>query len=701
MSAATIKLTQLELTNFRNIEHSVYRFSDRCGISGPNYTGKTNLLNAICYLLTDSMIDNSSDIVSIKPKGAERVSVIVKAWLDIDGEEVVIAKEYREVWNKDKTALTGHETVYYIGPSGSEAIKYNTIKSAKQEIYRLFKMNEADLSRIPSKIDPVKMLVISNYLNAYVDTKTYRELLINVIGQVTNEEIYASNPNIKPVIDAKLASYRYDTAMCKKALCQSKESLDDQIKVCEDLIKDFQQHSDVDESALTDAMKELEACSQAKYDLRNSSVNKKGDSRIPSLRSELAGKSEKLTELTKASVNSVARFNDELQSKIAEIDLKLSDGSKELIAVNQSKYAVQGQIEALEREIRLNESNAQQCSRIRENLLDEIKRERGKRFDDSRFEKIICPNCQTLVNEEAIRIAREQFEKRTADRIEEIRAKGVANNLDRDQYLKKNEEIKEQMIPLRKQLTELEEKEGALLDAVNKWKLNKKQLQGQMQTYQESEEILLLRRDIASVKATISAYESRAEQEFTRSVEEQMNEIRSREGKANVVVQEHNNYLFYQKEVEKKREEVKSLVRERSTIEEMIAALDMYLKFKLHLLTDKLNAYFPGITFTLVESNIKEGSWNEVCYPMVVTNRRVRYGNGSTSEKVMTDLAVRNAFKKILNLPNLPFLFDEGEALDQKTIKGLQTDAQLITALVDNVHQRPTMIDLEDRMEVV
>lgn len=701
MSAATIKLTQLELTNFRNIEHSVYRFSDRCGISGPNYTGKTNLLNAICYLLTDSMIDNSSDIVSIKPKGAERVSVIVKAWLDIDGEEVVIAKEYREVWNKDKTALTGHETVYYIGPSGSEAIKYNTIKSAKQEIYRLFKMNEADLTRIPSKIDPVKMLVISNYLNAYVDTKTYRELLINVIGQVTNEEIYASNPNIKPVIDAKLASYRYDTAMCKKALCQSKESLDDQIKVCEDLIKDFQQHSDVNESALTDAMKELEACSQAKYDLRNSSVNKKGDSRIPSLRSELAGKSEKLTELTKVSVDSVARFNDELQSKIAEIDLKLSDGSKELIAVNQSKYAVQGQIEALEREIRLNESNAQQCSRIRENLLDEIKRERLKKFDDSRFEKIICPNCRTLVNEEAIRIAREQFEKRTADRIEEIRAKGVANNLDRDQYLKKNEEIKEQMIPLKKQLTELEEKEGALLDAVNKWKLNKKQLQGQMQTYQESEEILLLRRDIASVKATISAYESRAEQEFTRSVEEQMNEIRSREGKANVVVQEHNNYLFYQKEVEKKREEVKSLVRERSAIEEMIAALDLYLKFKLHLLTDKLNAYFPGITFTLVESNIKEGSWNEVCYPMVVTNRRVRYGNGSTSEKVMTDLAVRNAFKKILNLPNLPFLFDEGEALDQKTIKGLQTDAQLITALVDNVHQRPTMIDLEDRMEVV
>lgn len=701
MSAATIKLTQLELTNFRNIEHSVYRFSDRCGISGPNYTGKTNLLNAICYLLTDSMIDNSSDIVSIKPKGAERVSVIVKAWLDIDGEEVVVAKEYREVWNKDKTALTGHETVYYIGPSGSEAIKYNTIKSAKQEIYRLFKMNEADLARIPSKIDPVKMLVISNYLNAYVDTKTYRELLINVIGQVTNEEIYASNPNIKPVIDAKLASYRYDTAMCKKALCQSKESLDDQIKVCEDLIKDFQQHSDVDESALTDAMKELEACSQAKYDLRNSSVNKKGDSRIPSLRSELAGKSEKLTELTKVSVDSVTRFNDELQSKIAEIDLKLSDGSKELIAVNQSKYAVQGQIEALEREIRLNESNAQQCSRIRENLLDEIKRERGKRFDDSRFEKIICPNCQTLVNEEAIRIAREQFEKRTADRIEEIRAKGVANNLDRDLYLKKNEEIREQMIPLRKQLTELEEKEGALLDAVNKWKLNKKQLQGQMKTYQESEEILLLRRDIASVKATISAYETRAEQEFTRSVEEQMNEIRSREGKANVVVQEHNNYLFYQKEVEKKREEVKSLVRERSTIEEMIAALDLYLKFKLHLLTDKLNAYFPGITFTLVESNIKEGSWNEVCYPMVVTNRRVRYGNGSTSEKVMTDLAVRNAFKKILNLPNLPFLFDEGEALDQKTIKGLQTDAQLITALVDNVHQRPTMIDLEDRMEVV
>ena len=233
--SATIKLKQLELTNFRNIEHTVYRFGDRCGISGPNYTGKTNMLNAICYLLTDSLIDNSGDIVSIKPKGAERVTVTVKALFDIDGAETVVAKEYREVWNKDKTALTGHETIYYIGPSGSEAVKYNTIKSAKQEIYRLFRMNEADLNRIPSKIDPIKMMVISNYLNAYV---------------ITNDDIYAQNPNLKSVIDVKLAGYRYDTAMCKKALSQSKESLDAQIKVCEDLIKDFQKHDDVNEEEL-------------------------------------------------------------------------------------------------------------------------------------------------------------------------------------------------------------------------------------------------------------------------------------------------------------------------------------------------------------------------------------------------------------------------------------------------------------------
>lgn len=272
--SATIKLKQLELTNFRNIEHTVYRFGDRCGISGPNYTGKTNMLNAICYLLTDSLIDNSGDIVSIKPKGAERVTVTVKALFDIDGAETVVAKEYREVWNKDKTALTGHETIYYIGPSGSEAVKYNTIKSAKQEIYRLFRMNEADLNRIPSKIDPIKMMVISNYLNAYVDTKSYRELLINVIGQITNDDIYAQNPNLKSVIDVKLAGYRYDTAMCKKALSQSKESLDAQIKVCEDLIKDFQKHDDVNEEELNIAQQELEACSEEKYELKNSS-NKK------------------------------------------------------------------------------------------------------------------------------------------------------------------------------------------------------------------------------------------------------------------------------------------------------------------------------------------------------------------------------------------------------------------------------------------
>lgn len=698
--SATIKLKQLELTNFRNIEHTVYRFGDRCGISGPNYTGKTNMLNAICYLLTDSLIDNSGDIVSIKPKGAERVTVTVKALFDIDGAETVIAKEYREVWNKDKTALTGHETIYYIGPSGSEAVKYNTIKSAKQEIYRLFRMNEADLNRIPSKIDPVKMMVISNYLNAYVDTKSYRELLINVIGQITNDDIYAQNSNLKSVIDVKLAGYRYDTAMCKKALSQSKESLDAQIKVCEDLIKDFQKHDDVNEEELNIARQELEACSEEKYELKNSSI-KKGDSRIPSLRSELSNKNERLAELTKVSADSVAQFNEELQSRIAEIDSKLSESSKELIEANRSTYDIQGQIESLEREIRLNESNVRQCVSKREQLLEEIKRERSKTFDDSGFEKIICPNCRTLVNEEAIRIAGEQFEKQTSERIEEIRAKGVANNVERDNYQKKVEEIREQLIPLKKQLSASEEKEATLLEAVNTWKLNKKQLQGQTKVYQDTEEIALLRRDIASLKGTISMYEAREQEDIAKTVGERMKEIFERESKANAVVRSHDNYLFYRKEIEKKKDELISLVRERSALEEMITALDMYLKIKLNLLTDKLNAYFPGITYTLVESNIKEGSWNEVCYPMVVTNKRVRYANGSTSEKVMTDLAVRNAMMNILRLPNLPFVFDEGEALDRRTIENLQTDAQLITALVDNVHRRPTMIDLEDRTEVI
>ena len=58
-----VKLLQLELTNYRNIEHDVLVFDgSNAKIVGENRIGKTNTLEAIYFLLSNYLLDGSSDL---------------------------------------------------------------------------------------------------------------------------------------------------------------------------------------------------------------------------------------------------------------------------------------------------------------------------------------------------------------------------------------------------------------------------------------------------------------------------------------------------------------------------------------------------------------------------------------------------------------------------------------------------------------
>ena len=61
------KIKRLEVSNFRNIESAKYDLTDKVAISGKNFIGKSNSLQAIHWLLSDYLMGGSQDIQSIKP----------------------------------------------------------------------------------------------------------------------------------------------------------------------------------------------------------------------------------------------------------------------------------------------------------------------------------------------------------------------------------------------------------------------------------------------------------------------------------------------------------------------------------------------------------------------------------------------------------------------------------------------------------
>lgn len=139
------------------------------------------------------------------------------------------------------------------------------------------------------------------------------------------------------------------------------------------------------------------------------------------------------------------------------------------------------------------------------------------------------------------------------------------------------------------------------------------------------------------------------------------------------------------------RKEVSDIKRSITSIEEKQIALDKFIAEKYKALNERIQNVFGKVRFNLIESNIKEGSYKEVCYPYII-GTDTKFENGSTSEKIITGIAVIEALKKQGGYPNMPIIFDEAEALDTKSLADkLATTSQIITAKVNDEFDTPTI----------
>lgn len=123
-------------------------------------------------------------------------------------------------------------------------------------------------------------------------------------------------------------------------------------------------------------------------------------------------------------------------------------------------------------------------------------------------------------------------------------------------------------------------------------------------------------------------------------------------------------------------------------------ALSLYLNMRLEILNAKAKQVFGQVRWNFIEYNLKDMSYSEVCHPYII-GKDTKFDNGSTSEKVITGIAIINALCDATATPHLPILFDEGEALDSESIANkIVSPSQIITAKVSDAFITPTVIQL-------
>lgn len=674
-------IKKAEIKNFRNIREASFDFTGmRSAFEGRNHIGKTNCLEAIHWVISDFLINGSSDIDSILPSEDSRKTCSVKLTLD-DG--ATIEKFYKEKWTKtrgsDTETLTGHELYYVIN-----GITQKTKSGAISEIHRIIAGGEEGIRKFDNHgIDLYHALINPLYLTEQIPWQDFRSFIIQLVGNIKDDDVFAKNANLLPIRD-DLNLLQGRTDMLSRKYFDEERNLMAQKKEEETAIEIYSDKKEPSADDIKSAGQVLDGFREQQRAIRN------GQTTTPEqklLESEISSENDVLSKLSAEIISD----NDILSKQYhEESDRSYSDyqnAVKKLDGLNNSKNNLAEQ--------RKKNADAIEDAKARIQVSADRKNALGKQYLDAKnrqFEEkqVKCPKCGAVLNDEELTKHWQDFENNRQADLERITMEGKA------------------------EATEIS-KQNAIIESLSNTQLiPESSLDGEIaKTSAEVQRKKEIMNSITPKKSARQAeYDSEKEKlnglisrlsslndESLKSIDEKLNDYikdsADAVNKAKGIQDAEAVYKDAQKSIAAAQTKLIVIKKGITQYEEMKAILNEFIIKKLSMVNESTKKVFPDIDFVLIEDNIKEGSFNEVCYPLIPhRDAKIPYADGSSSEKVLTGIAITEDIRKYLDLGSTPVIFDEGETLDSISIASIDTECQIITSVVNDRYDNPTLIGL-------
>lgn len=213
-----IELLSLKLNNFKGARDTEILFGKETNIMGDNATGKTTIYDSFKWLLFDK---DSTDRKDFEIKTLDQNNNVIHGLehsvtgvLSIEGTKKTLQKIYKEKWQKKRgeadSVFTGNETLYYINdrPLSQGDYKKEVAEFADEAIFKLL-------------TDPL-------YFSANLKWEKRREILLAICGDVTPEEVIATNSELTPLLD--LFKEEKEIKKIQQTLAGQKKRFNDDIK---------------------------------------------------------------------------------------------------------------------------------------------------------------------------------------------------------------------------------------------------------------------------------------------------------------------------------------------------------------------------------------------------------------------------------------------------------------------------------------
>lgn len=657
----TLLLNRLSLRNFKGCKSFdlVVNGVNAKGY-GDNATGKTTLFDGFNWLFFDKDSQNKSNF-QIKTLD-ENNNVIhgleheVEAEFNLNGSTLKLKKVFAEKWTKKRgqatAEFTGHTTTYFI----------DDVPVKKKEY-------EAKIESIMSE-DIFKLLTSPTYFNEQLHWQKRRDLLLDIAGDITEEEVISSNKKLiklPEILNGKsIEDYRKIIASRRKKINEELEKIPVRI---DEIRRNLPDTNGLDKAALEQQVTEL---------------NNEIDELMTNINSIKNGKA----------ISDIQQSIQKIDMELLDIKRENESDSKEKIYQFKSRIQEEtSNISILNSKITNAEHRKQDSEKTIKYINQELSALRSKWYEIDKREfthedSCTCPSCGQDLPEEQVESARQKalaaFNRTKSEDLEKVNKDGKSKNARVTELNSEIETIDKEILKIQSQVSEketflkglreqLEQLESTVTDVLDNpayvEKLKEKQsLEGQIKAIREDSN-----KQIQSIQMEIL------------DKKEQRDQIQNNIGQlANIDAQN--------KRISELMQEERNLAAEFEELEGNLYLTEEFIRLKVTMLEERINSKFKYARFKLFETQVN-GGLQEVCE---TTFNGVPYSSGlNNAARINVGLDIINTLSEHNNF-SAPIFIDNAEAVT----KLIDTKAQTI-ALVVSEEDKELRVEVEDDSDLI
>ena len=631
-----MKLTKLELLNFKGLKSFTINLNGDVVIRGDNATGKTTVFDSVCWLLFGKDSLDRADFEIKTLDGGEPIHKVnheVTGTFTLDeGGTVELKRVYREKYSSPRggeVTLTGHTTDYFVDGVPKKEKEYKEIVS--------------------SLVDESIFKLITNplYFNETYSWQNRRKLLLEMCGDIDDISVINSRDDLRRLAELLEGRTVEDH---RKVVAAKKTAINKELDMIPIRIDEAVRNKPETASDKAKLIRDIETLS--------------------------AGIDE--VEKQKAIIQN-GFSSAEKESKIRDIKRQLEvQSSKILSDYHKQKQRLRDEYEASLTKLKMVKVDRDRCADRRDELNKEIERE-SKRiatlqsefdtFNAQQFNKESCPTCGQALPADKQAALEAEFNTNKSKKLEEW--KGLIESA-----VKLKENYEEQQEIMVSKIDNLTTEVSQYSDAYN---VKFKEYESYSEPNLEDDPVY------ADLKAQLFLLEiddePGADTEELTKLDEELSSMKSKKAALETELNKFKLIDDINHRILELENQQQKLVAEKNALDEASFLMDEFIKAKVNMLEENINSRFKLARFKMFNVMLN-GNVEECCE---TTYKGVPYRSMNNAARINVGLDIINALTSYYKV-NAPVFIDNAEAVTEfvpvnsQTIKLIvdETEPQLV-----------------------